>query len=106
MEDLGVNHHWNPRDIPITGFQWDMIFIWKRIPEFEVRRRKNENDPINSPTMLGAFFVIDKEYFEQLGMYDKGFEIWGESYENFFGKRLFILNILNFLLLLNNYLNF
>lgn len=54
----------------VTGFSWDMIFKWKRIPESEKLRRKHEDDPVYSPTMLGAFFVIDKEYFQWLGMYD------------------------------------
>ena len=25
----------------------------------------------------GAFFVIDKDYFQLLGMYDPEFDIWG-----------------------------
>jgi predicted glycosyltransferase involved in capsule biosynthesis len=27
--------------------------------------------------MLGAFFMIDREYFRKLGMYDHEFDIWG-----------------------------
>lgn len=80
MDHLGVYSHSHPKNIPITGFAWDLIFTWKNPPESEFKRRKNDYEPINSPTMLGAFFVIDKEYFEQLGMYDTGFEIWGEIF--------------------------
>lgn len=54
----------------VNGFNWDMIFNWKNVPLSEKLRRKHEDEPVYSPTMLGAFFVIDKEYFEWLGMYD------------------------------------
>lgn len=77
MEDLGYYYRRDPNNIPVTGFNWDMIFIWKDIPDSERKRRKNPNEPIYSPTMLGAFFVIDKEFFEMLGMYDEEFDIWG-----------------------------
>ncbi|KAG5668769.1 hypothetical protein PVAND_016696 [Polypedilum vanderplanki] len=76
-QTLGVTYHRDPKNIPVTGFDWNLIFNWKHPPESEQRRRQNPNDPIVSPTMLGAFFVIDKNFFKELGMYDPEFEIWG-----------------------------
>lgn len=76
-ETLQIYYHTDPRRIPVTGFDWNLIFNWKQPPEAEHRRRSDPNEPIVSPTMLGAFFVIDKDYFKLLGMYDPEFEIWG-----------------------------
>lgn len=72
MDDIGFHTHWDPKNIPVTGFFWNLIFSWKSPPESEFVRRKDVNEPLISPTMLGAFFVINKEYFETLGMYDEG----------------------------------
>lgn len=70
METLEYRYRSNPTHVSVTGFDWNLMFNWKAIPESEKKRRKNPNDPVYSPTMLGAFFVIDKDYFELLGMYD------------------------------------
>lgn len=42
-----------------------------------MKRRQNKTDPIRSPTMAGGLFSIDRNWFEQLGMYDPGMDIWG-----------------------------
>jgi polypeptide N-acetylgalactosaminyltransferase len=77
FQNMGLTYHRDPKNIPVNGFDWNLIFNWKLPPPEEFQRRKNPNEPIYSPTMLGAFFVIDKDYFELLGMYDPQFEIWG-----------------------------
>lgn len=54
----------------VGGFNWNMLYTWIEVPNKGI-------DPVRSPTMLGAAFVIRKDYFEALGYYDPGFEIWG-----------------------------
>lgn len=63
--------------ISVGGFDWNLQFNWHSIPEREKKRRKHQTDPLRSPTMAGGLFSIDKKFFEQLGTYDSGFDIWG-----------------------------
>lgn len=56
METLEYRYSNDPNDVLVTGFDWNMIFNWKKPFEPEAQKRKNMNDPVSSPTMLGAFF--------------------------------------------------
>ena len=63
---------------------WDWNLDWKRIPlnDREKARRKYISEPYRSPAMAGGLFAISKRWFEELGWYDDGLEIWGaENYE-------------------------
>ncbi|ESO90718.1 hypothetical protein LOTGIDRAFT_123129, partial [Lottia gigantea] len=61
----------------IGGFDWNMQFSWHAIPEYERKRRSKDIAPLRSPTMAGGLFTIHREYFEHLGTYDPGMDIWG-----------------------------
>lgn len=50
---------------------WDLIYEWIHISEREKARMGHPCAPIKTPTMLGAFFVIMKENFLRVGMYDE-----------------------------------
>lgn len=65
------------RSTSVGGFDWNLQFNWHAIPRREIERRKSDVDPIRSPTMAGGLFAIDKKYFEYLGQYDPGMDIWG-----------------------------
>ena len=71
------NYVTDPHNVQIGGFDWNLSFSWHVVPEKTRRKMKNLWDPIESPTMAGGLFSIDKAFFEKLGMYDPGFDIWG-----------------------------
>ncbi|KAK3759426.1 hypothetical protein RRG08_009099 [Elysia crispata] len=59
-------------------FVWkDLTFQWEFLPQYEKNRRKNDADPIRSPTMPGGLFAISRAFFEKLGTYDSGLDYWG-----------------------------
>lgn len=33
--------------------------------------------PLRSPTMAGGLFAMNRKYFNELGQYDAGMDIWG-----------------------------
>jgi len=61
----------------VGGFDWNLQFNWHVIPERERKKHKSPVEPVASPTMAGGLFGISREYFEYLGAYDPGMDIWG-----------------------------
>ena len=60
------------------GFNWNLQFKWKKIPDYEQKRRGyDETREVKSPTMAGGLFAMEKNYFFELGAYDPGMDIWG-----------------------------
>ncbi|XP_045040090.1 polypeptide N-acetylgalactosaminyltransferase 6 isoform X3 [Desmodus rotundus] len=71
------------------NFDWSLTFGWETLPAHERQRRKDETDPIKSPTFAGGLFSISKSYFEHIGTYDNQMEIWGgENVEMSFRVRV------------------
>ena len=46
------------------------LFFYKNLLE-------NPTEPIKSPTMAGGLFSIHRQFFEKIGKYDPGYDIWG-----------------------------
>ncbi|MGH0179604.1 UNVERIFIED_CONTAM: hypothetical protein FKN15_002038 [Acipenser sinensis] len=59
------------------NFDWSLSFGWEALPQHEKERRKDETDPIKTPTFAGGLFSISKSYFKHIGSYDEQMEIWG-----------------------------
>ncbi|KAF1761864.1 hypothetical protein GCK72_010123 [Caenorhabditis remanei] len=60
------------------GFNWNLQFRWYGMPtEMAKQHLLDPTGPIESPTMAGGLFSIDRNYFEELGEYDPGMDIWG-----------------------------
>ncbi|KAK4301307.1 hypothetical protein Pmani_026542 [Petrolisthes manimaculis] len=65
-------------DMTWGGFNWKLNFRWYRVPQREMERRGGDRtQPLRTPTMAGGLFAIDREYFERIGRYDEGMDIWG-----------------------------
>ncbi|XP_041040516.1 polypeptide N-acetylgalactosaminyltransferase 12 [Carcharodon carcharias] len=67
----------NSGEPQIGGFDWRLVFTWHIVPDHERKRRRSPIDVIRSPTMAGGLFAVSKKYFEYLGTYDTGMEVWG-----------------------------
>lgn len=59
------------------GFNWGLHFKWDPVPLSELEGPGGASDPFKSPTMAGGLFAMDREYFNELGQYDSGMDIWG-----------------------------
>ncbi|CAO4369782.1 unnamed protein product [Caenorhabditis nigoni] len=60
------------------GFNWNLQFRWYGMPSSMAKQHLlDPTGPIESPTMAGGLFSIDRNYFEELGEYDPGMDIWG-----------------------------
>ncbi|XP_030847960.1 polypeptide N-acetylgalactosaminyltransferase 13 isoform X1 [Strongylocentrotus purpuratus] len=65
-------------DMTYGGFNWKLQFRWYPVPQREADRRGGDRTiPLRSPTMAGGLFSIDKTYFEEIGTYDAGMDVWG-----------------------------
>ncbi|XP_055990767.1 polypeptide N-acetylgalactosaminyltransferase 11 [Sorex fumeus] len=79
------------------GFNWGLHFKWDLVPPSELGGPGGGTAPIRSPTMAGGLFAMNRRYFNELGQYDGGMDIWGgENLEISFriwmcGGRLFII---------------
>uniref|UniRef100_A0A915K183 Polypeptide N-acetylgalactosaminyltransferase n=1 Tax=Romanomermis culicivorax TaxID=13658 RepID=A0A915K183_ROMCU len=70
-------------DILYRGiFEWGLLYKETELPEEEMKDRKYNSAPFRSPTHAGGLFAINRKWFERLGYYDPGLQIWGgENFE-------------------------
>ncbi|CAI2348704.1 unnamed protein product [Caenorhabditis sp. 36 PRJEB53466] len=60
------------------GFNWHLNFRWYAVPKRELNRRGSDRSmPIQTPTIAGGLFAIDKQFFYDIGSYDEGMQVWG-----------------------------
>ncbi|CAH2048493.1 unnamed protein product, partial [Iphiclides podalirius] len=78
IDDNTLEYHYrDSSSVNVGGFDWNLQFNWHPVPARERARHQHTAEPVWSPTMAGGLFAIDKEFFERLGTYDSGFDIWG-----------------------------
>uniref|UniRef100_A0A1W7RB57 Polypeptide N-acetylgalactosaminyltransferase n=1 Tax=Hadrurus spadix TaxID=141984 RepID=A0A1W7RB57_9SCOR len=59
------------------GFNWGLHFKWDSVPSHLLKNESDFIKPIKSPTMAGGLFAMNRKYFQELGEYDGGMDIWG-----------------------------
>ncbi|XP_013415753.1 polypeptide N-acetylgalactosaminyltransferase 1 [Lingula anatina] len=59
------------------GFGWDMKYVWMATPEFELKKLKTFADAYRTPTLVGCAIAVTKKYFQEIGGFDEGLNIWG-----------------------------
>eukprot|EP00039_Didymoeca_costata_P020122 m.340131 g.340131 ORF g.340131 m.340131 type:complete len:672 (+) comp19152_c0_seq1:93-2108(+) len=58
-------------------FSWSMVFTWLDLPYDMAQKRSSPIDPLDSPTMAGGLFAMDRKWFWEVGSYDLGMDVWG-----------------------------
>ncbi|KAB7505824.1 Polypeptide N-acetylgalactosaminyltransferase 2 [Armadillidium nasatum] len=62
------------------GFDWNLVFKWEYLSNEEKKKRqKDPTQVIKTPMIAGGLFMIDKQYFEELGKYDMAMDICGRG---------------------------
>lgn len=59
------------------GFNWGLHFKWDPVPASLLNGPNGATEPFKSPTMAGGLFAMNQDYFNKLGQYDSGMDIWG-----------------------------
>jgi len=76
-DDTLEYHYRDSGGVNVGGFDWNLQFNWHAVPDHEKKKHHHTAEPVASPTMAGGLFSISKEFFDRLGTYDDGFDIWG-----------------------------
>jgi len=76
-DDTLEYHYRDSGGVNVGGFDWNLQFNWHAVPDHEKKRHSHTAEAVRSPTMAGGLFSIDMKFFETLGTYDSGFDIWG-----------------------------
>uniref|UniRef100_A0A0K2VIY1 Polypeptide N-acetylgalactosaminyltransferase n=1 Tax=Lepeophtheirus salmonis TaxID=72036 RepID=A0A0K2VIY1_LEPSM len=60
------------------AFNWELHFRWFTMSQSLIDDLKtNPTAPYRTPVMAGGLFAIDRQYFYDIGSYDKAMDIWG-----------------------------
>ena len=60
------------------GFERNLYFKWLKLTASQMEdRRKDITAPIITPAIAGGLFVVEKEFFNNIGLYDQEMDIWG-----------------------------
>ena len=75
--DKGFEFSGNPTTDSQGTFGWDLLQRWRALPDRERKLLKTKADPVRMPTISGCLFSISRRWWEELGRFDPGYEVWG-----------------------------
>ncbi|XP_053464657.1 inactive polypeptide N-acetylgalactosaminyltransferase-like protein 5 isoform X3 [Nycticebus coucang] len=73
----GTTLEYRPSPVVRGAFDWDLQFKWDNVFSYEMDGPDRPINPIRSPAMAGGIFAIYRHYFNEIGQYDKGMDLWG-----------------------------
>ncbi|XP_069189541.1 polypeptide N-acetylgalactosaminyltransferase 14 [Procambarus clarkii] len=59
------------------GFDWGLHFRWVPLTDEEKMARVEPTSVYRSPAVAGGLFLISRSWWDQLGKYDVGLDVWG-----------------------------
>ena len=68
---------YSPSPMVKGGLNWALNFKWDSVPADKLKTLTDFIRPLDSPTMAGGLYAIDRDYFYHLGSYDRQMELWG-----------------------------
>ncbi|XP_039717187.1 inactive polypeptide N-acetylgalactosaminyltransferase-like protein 5 [Pteropus medius] len=68
---------YRPSPLVRGAFDWYLQFKWDNVFSYELDGPEGLTRPIRSPAMAGGIFAIRRHYFNEIGQYDKGMDLWG-----------------------------
>uniref|UniRef100_A0A8C5XXI1 Polypeptide N-acetylgalactosaminyltransferase like 5 n=1 Tax=Microcebus murinus TaxID=30608 RepID=A0A8C5XXI1_MICMU len=68
---------YTPSPVVRGAFDWNLQFKWDNVFSYEMDGPDGPTKPIRSPVMAGGIFAIYRHYFNEIGQYDKGMDLWG-----------------------------
>ncbi|XP_058153999.2 LOW QUALITY PROTEIN: inactive polypeptide N-acetylgalactosaminyltransferase-like protein 5 [Dasypus novemcinctus] len=68
---------YTPSPIVRGAFDWYLRFKWDTVFSYEMEGPEGPITPVRSPAMAGGIFAINRHYFNEIGKYDQGMNLWG-----------------------------
>ncbi|XP_049293424.1 putative polypeptide N-acetylgalactosaminyltransferase 9 isoform X2 [Anopheles funestus] len=76
IDENNMKYRSDKSPIFVGAYDWDLNFGWWGRSSMK-KKYKNMMVPFDTPAMAGGLFTINRKYFERLGWYDDGFDIYG-----------------------------
>uniref|UniRef100_A0A2M3YXF5 Polypeptide N-acetylgalactosaminyltransferase n=1 Tax=Anopheles braziliensis TaxID=58242 RepID=A0A2M3YXF5_9DIPT len=76
IDEFNMKYKDDKSPIFIGAYDWDLNFGWWGRWSMK-KKYENKMVPFDTPAMAGGLFTINRTFFERLGWYDEGFDIYG-----------------------------